>query len=54
MGAKKAAVVFALSLVPFADGAPALNGYLQHQGSHAMRAARFHSCIAGAASAKSY
>jgi hypothetical protein len=31
MGARKAAVVFALLLVPFADGAPALNGYLQHQ-----------------------
>lgn len=54
MGAKKAAVVFALSLVPFADGAPALNGYLQHQGSHATKAPSFHTCIAGAASAKSY
>jgi hypothetical protein len=41
--------VFALSLVPFPDGTPALNGYLQHQGSQATKAASFDTCIAGSA-----
>jgi hypothetical protein len=40
-------VVFALSPVLFPDGTPALNGYLQHQGSQATKAASFDTCIAG-------
>jgi hypothetical protein len=53
-GAKKAAVVFALSLVPFPESAPALDGYLRHQSSHATKAASFHTCIAGGVKCEIY